>query len=133
MTVKKTKLNPKQEKFCQLYASDAEFFGNGVQSYIEAYEPKKQGNWYNTARSRASELLTSPYVLNRINEIFEARGLNDAFVDKQLELLITQNADFKSKLGAVKEYNELKKRITKKIEHSGSITLNEVLDECEKD
>ncbi|MDQ5987375.1 MAG: hypothetical protein CSYNP_03115 [Syntrophus sp. SKADARSKE-3] len=115
------KLNPKQEKFCQLYASDAEFFGNGVQSYIEAYKPKRVGNWYNTARSRASELLTSPYVLNRINELLELRGLNDAFVDKQLELLITQNADFKSKLGAIKEYNELKQRITKKI--SGNINF----------
>ena len=31
------KLTPQQELFCQLYAGDREFFGNGVQSYIEAY------------------------------------------------------------------------------------------------
>ena len=32
------KLTPQQELFCQLYAGDREFFGNGVQSYIEAYK-----------------------------------------------------------------------------------------------
>jgi hypothetical protein len=40
------KLNPKQEQFCQLYASDREFFGNGVESYIEVYEqtdPRRTG------------------------------------------------------------------------------------------
>ena len=108
------KLNPKQERFCQLYAGDREFFGNGTQSYIEAYKPKKKGNWYQTARACAYELLTKPHILDRINEIFEARGLNDAFVDKQLEKLITQDADFKSKVQAIKEYNALKGRIIKK-------------------
>lgn len=119
---KKKRLNLKQEKFCQLYASDAEFFGNGVQSYIEAYDPAKIGNWYNTARSRASELLTSPNILNRVNELFEARGLNDVFVDKQLEKLITQDADFKSKIAAIKEYNAMRQRVVKKIE--ANITNN---------
>lgn len=116
---KKTKtrrrLNAKQELFCQLYASDREFFGNGVQSYIEAYDPdQSKPNWYRTARSRASELLTSPNVLKRIDEIFEAHGLNDQFVDKQLEKLIVQDADFTNKLAAIREYNKLKQRITEK-------------------
>jgi phage terminase small subunit len=111
-------LNAKQERFCQLYASDEEFFCNGVQSYIEAYNPKEVGNWYNSAKSSAFDLLTKPYILDRINELFEARGLNDAFVDKQLEKLITQDADFKSKVAAIKEYNALKKRIVQKMEVS---------------
>lgn len=111
------RLNAKQELFCQLYASDREFFGNGVQSYIEAYEPdQSKPNWYRTARSRASELLTSPNVLRRIDEIFEAHGLNDQFVDKQLEKLIVQDADFTNKLAAIREYNKLKQRITEKKE-----------------
>jgi len=105
------KLNPRQERFCQLYASDEEFFGNGVQSYIEAYNPKRVGNWYNTAKASAWENLTKPDILLRINELLELRGLNDPFVDKQLELLITQNADFRAKIAAIKEYNQLKKRI----------------------
>ena len=48
------KLNPKQKKFCELFASDREFFGNGVQSYIEAYEPNiAKKNWYNIACQRS--------------------------------------------------------------------------------
>lgn len=115
------KLNPKQELFAQLFASDKEFFGNGVQSYIEAYDPdtSKKG-WYNTACVRASELLSNPKVLARIDELLELRGLNVPFVDKQLELLITQNADYKSKLGAIREFNKLRARITEKIDQNNS-------------
>lgn len=111
------RLNQKQEKFCRLYASDREFFGNGVQSYIEAYQPdQSKPNWYNVARSRASELLTSPNVLRRIDELFEAAELNDQFVDKQLARLILQDADFSSKISAIREYNKLKQRIKEKKE-----------------
>lgn len=111
------KLNPKQELFCTLYATDREFFGNGTQAYIEAYDPPRQSkNWYLAARTSASELLTKPNILKRINELLEESGLNDVHVDKQLAFLITQNADFKSKVAAIKEYNSLKSRIIKKSE-----------------
>lgn len=114
-------LNPKQEMFCQLYATDREFFGNGVQSYIEAYniDLTKRGA-YNVAKANAFRLLTNADILKRINELFEAHGLNDTFVDKQLEKLIVQDADFKSKLGAIKEYNSLQQRVTRKLELSGN-------------
>lgn len=109
------RLTPQQELFCQLYAGDREFFGNGVQSYIEAYnvDTNKPG-WYRTARACASELLTKPNILERIDEIFEAHGLNDQFVDKQLEKLIVQDADYSAKMKAIAEYNKLKARITEK-------------------
>jgi len=109
-------LTLKQERFCVLYASDKEFFGNGVQSYIESYNPERKGTWYQSAMASSSRLLTNVKILVRINELFEARGLNDVFVDKQLELLLTQNADGKTKLGAIKEYNQLKSRIVKKVD-----------------
>lgn len=107
-------LNPQQELFCQYFASDREFFGNGTQSYIEAYDIDitKKGA-YNAARANASQLLTKTNITTRINEIFEAHGLNDTFVDKQLEKLIVQDADFSVKLSAMKEYNAMKNRITK--------------------
>ena len=109
------KLTPQQELFCQLYAGDREFFGIGVQSYIEAYgvDSCKPG-WYTTARAGAYENLTKPHILERIDEIFEAHGLNDQFVDKQLEKLIVQDADFNAKMKAIAEYNKLKARITEK-------------------
>lgn len=107
-------LNPKQEEFAKLYASDKEFFGNGVQAYIEAYEPDmSRKGWYNSACASASQLLSNIKVLKRIDQLLELRGLNDAFVDKQLELLITQNADYKTKVAAIKEYNTLKARTSK--------------------
>jgi hypothetical protein len=105
-------LTLEQESFCNLFASDKEFFGNGVQSYIEAYNVDlSKPNAYKSAMASASRLLTNVKITKRINEIFEARGLNDCFVDKQLEKLITQDADFKSKMSAIKEYNTLKKRV----------------------
>jgi hypothetical protein len=55
-------------------------------------------------------LLTNVKILEFVNSLIEMRGLNDSFVDKQLEFLVTQHADFKAKLGAIKEYNALKKR-----------------------
>ena len=102
------KLTPQQELFCQLYAGDREFFGNGVQSYIEAYgvDTSKPG-WYTTARAGAHENLTKPHILERIDEIFEAHGLNDQFVDKQLEKLIVQDADFNAKMKAIAEKRDI--------------------------
>ena len=115
--LKKHLLNPKQEMFCTLYASDREFFGNGTQAYIEAYniDVKKKGA-YDGARASAYGLLTNPHILVRINELLESAVLNDEFVDKQLAFLISQNADMKTKIAAIKEYNGLKQRVTKKID-----------------
>lgn len=120
MTEKKEiKLNPEQELFCKLYATETEFFGNGVQAYIEAYNPNpSKPNWYKTACSSASQLLSNIKVLNRINELLELGALNDTHVDKQLGFLITQHSDFGAKLGAIREYNNLKQRITKKVDHT---------------
>jgi hypothetical protein len=113
--IKKT-LNPQQELFCQYFASDREFFGNGVQSYIEAYgiDVTRKGA-YNVAKANAHRLLTNAYITKRIDELFEASGLNDTFVDKQIEKLIVQDADFSAKLSAIREYNALRNRITKNI------------------
>lgn len=101
-----SKLNPKQILFCEYYATDREFFGNGTDSYMEAYDT----NNYKAAMSCAYDLLRKTEILEYINYLFETRGLNDAFVDKQLELVITQNSDFRSKISAIGEYNKLKKR-----------------------
>ena len=109
--------NPNWEKFCQLYAKDTEFFGNGTQSYIEAY-PRKAGQrqiTYQSARVSASCLLTNPNILERINYLLDLH-LNDQIVDKNLGIVVLQNADFRAKVQAIKEYNQLKKRIKRKID-----------------
>jgi phage terminase small subunit len=121
MSESKKTLKPQQELFCQYYTSSSEMFGNGVQSYIEAYDVKldKAGS-YASARVNAHKLLKTDYILERINELLNELVLNDEHVDKQLAFLISQNAELNTKLGAIKEYNALKQRIVKKIE--GSLT-----------
>jgi hypothetical protein len=106
------RLTQKQERFAQLYATEREFFGNGVASYIEAYNPSRiRLGWYEAACSSASRLLSNVKVCRRINELLEEAGLNDQNVDKQLAFLVTQHSDFKTKLGAIREYNKMKKRV----------------------
>lgn len=113
------RLTAQQEKFCQLYASDREFFANGTQSYIEAYGlDANDSKDYRNAMASASRLLVDVKILNRINELLEDGGLNDVFVDKQLKLVISQNADFSSKVAAIREYNKLKTRIIDRIDHT---------------
>lgn len=104
------KLSPKRELFCQLYASDFDMFGNGTQAYAKAYsiDLSKKGA-YKTASVNAARLLVNASILERIDQLLDA-FLNDAIVDKQLAFLVLQNADFSAKLGAIREYNHLKKR-----------------------
>ncbi len=113
-------LTLKQKRFSEIYVSE-EFFANGTRSYIEAFkiDTSKPGA-YNTAKVNASKLLTNANILAYINELLDLKGLNDEFIDKQLTFLITQNADLTNKLGAIREYNKLKKRI----EDKGSLDVN---------
>ena len=125
------KLNPLQRKFGKLYASDREFFGNGVQAYAEAYGiVLSTRGAYQSAKSAANRLLTNVNLLAYINKLLEV-VLNEAHVDKQLAFLITQNADFGAKLGAIREFNTLRKRIGGTFE--GKLTFAQALHEAEKD
>lgn len=120
---KTIELTHKQKAFCELYVSK-EFFANGVQSYIEAYsvDTSKMGS-YNSARAAACENLTKLNILTYINHLLDLNGLNDTFIDKQLTFLITQNADFGSKLGAIREYNKLKQRVEDKVKADVTISF----------
>ena len=120
----KRRLNPKQELFCQLYASDEEFFGNGVKSYMMAYQTLD----YNTAKVEASKFLTKPNILDRINELMDI-VINDIVVDKELAFVIKQKDNLSAKVAAIKEYNNLKGRVIQKREHSFD---SESIDRLEK-
>jgi len=111
------KPNAKQKVFCELFATNEEFFGNGVQAYVEAYDIDltKKGQ-YSAAGAGACRLLKNANILAYINEIMTQTGFNDAHADKQLSFLMTQNAEMGVKLGAIKEYNALKTRVVKKLE-----------------
>jgi len=129
---KAKKLSLRQERFCQLYVSK-DFFGNGTQAYISAYNPdQKKKNWYQNARAAASELLTKPNMYNRINELLDIAGFNDTNADKQLLFVMNQHADIKAKVAAIRDYNKLKQRITDKVVHSLPPELTEALGKINK-
>lgn len=62
------KLTFKQEQFAQRFVKNR---GNATQAVIEVYPPKK----HNVARAIASENLTKPAVLNRIDQILNENKL----------------------------------------------------------
>jgi hypothetical protein len=111
-------LTREQELFCQYYVTQ-EFFANGVKSYMEAFQVEPTPKGYESAKHGAYRLLQEVHICTRINNLLELSGLNDSFVDKQMEFMITQNADFWAKLTAMKMYNDLKNRVTKNIKHQG--------------
>jgi len=122
----KTKLNPKQELFCKLYASDEELFGNGVYSYLKAYDlpPSK----YKAASVSAGRLLVNDRILDRINEILDIK-LNNETVDKELAFVILQKRDFAAKVAAIREYNRVKKRVE---EGSRVLMIGQILQQIEQ-
>lgn len=106
------KLTPKQEKFCELFASDREFFGNGTQAYIEAYNINlSEKGAYQSAMASASRLLSNVKILARIDKHLEDLALNDQHVEKQLGYWITQKLHPQAAVSAIKEYHVLKGKV----------------------
>lgn len=121
----KKKLTPKQELFCKLFATNREYFGNGTQAYAKAYNiDLTQRGKQSIAKSNASRLLTYDYISEYINKQLDLGGLNDERVDKELLFLIEQNVNYNVKLGAIKEYNSLRKRIIQREEVNKKSEVN---------
>ena len=114
---KESELNPKQELFCQLYATSREHFANGGLAYATAYgidiTDKKA---YDGARTSASILLTNLKILERVDQLLG--DLTDEIVDQELAYVIRQRDELPSKVAAIREYNKLKSRIIEKIDHT---------------
>lgn len=110
--VKKNALKPKEIRFCLLFSTEQDCFGNGTMSYQKAFSTKSSPIPWLSAKSSAWRLLQKPAICARINKYLEEMALNDQFVDKQLAFLISQHTDFKSKLGGIREYNKLKNRVS---------------------
>ena len=112
---KEIEITEQQKVFCELYAY-SEIRGSGVKCYEQAFEiDLSVPSGYNTCKVNASKLLTSTNILSYIRALYSTT-LNEDTVDNELSFLISQNADFGAKLGAIKEFNNLKQRIIKKAE-----------------
>lgn len=117
------KLTPRQLKFCEYYTmADKNFFGNGVECYLEIYNiNQSKPNWYKTACAAASRLLSNVKVCEHISSLLETGGFNDQNVEKQHLFLINQFSDLKTKKASLDSYYKLKGKFIEKIEHSGEI------------
>jgi hypothetical protein len=121
-------LSLEQESFCQHYVSPGEFYGNGTQAYIHAFniDISIKGQ-YNAARSNASRLLTYDYINKRINCLLETGGFNSENADKRLLHWMNQSADPSVSVKAIQEFNKLKQRITDKIEHEIKMPVTSII------
>lgn len=118
-TIKKQKLNLKQELFCQYFVNDSECQGNGALSYLKAYlldsTPEEYMKSYRTGAVNASKLLTKTNISRRISELLNL-VLNENLADTELAYVMSQKNELGPKVQAIKEFNALKGRIQEKID-----------------
>lgn len=120
----KITLTPQQEQFCINYTTKGEFYSNATKSYANAYDydlPKREDGSidthskdYNTCNVCATKLIQSASIQERIRAIY-LEMLNDSAVDARLSEIL-HKGDPANSIQAIKIHNDLKQRITKKID-----------------
>lgn len=65
-----------------------------------------------SAKTAGNRLLTLVHIRGRIDSLMD-KMISDEFNDREMQWVITQRFDLPSKVAAMREYNALKKRITK--------------------
>lgn len=121
---------------------DRDLFGHGTKCYMQAYghnqrieemqdqihvlEQERERGYTaevkslesdikraeKSARSRASQLLALVSIRGRIDELMDSM-ISEEFYDREMLYVATQRFDLASKVAAMREFNALKKRITK--------------------
>lgn len=123
---KKNDLSLNEQLFCQLYFGAGEYFGNATWAYIKAYGTEvpfiprsdlsaKQKRQYNVARSMAVHVLARVNIIKEGDKIVKSL-FNEVDMDKELAWTATQRKDLASKVQAVREFNQLKARVLKKLD-----------------
>ncbi len=130
------KLTYRQELFCQSYTQNPEVCLNGTWSYALAYgvdlesfdrkptyaddkitiledSPYKKAE--SVCSSRASQLLRIVKISQRVTQLFNEM-LRDDVIDAELLKIIMHAPKPSDRVAAIKEYNALKQRITKKFD-----------------
>lgn len=114
------KLTLKQQLFCKYYlfwneSTKLERW-NWTRSYMLAYWKEEKD--YDVCWNEASVNLRKPWINAYMRELLEREWFNDNFVD-----WVLLNKIKEWDLNAVKEYNNLMQRITKKLELGWSVDL----------
>lgn len=131
-------LNEQQLAFCDYYTTLGETYAHGLKSYAMAYNfdiPVRddgkldyKSSEYRTCQANASRLLLNPKVRERIQDILNSR-LNDKNVDARLATIVENGKDSDS-VQAIRIYNDLRNRITKRIDiTSGSRPFADLSDD----
>ena len=117
-------LNPQQEQFCINYTSKGDFYSNAVLSYADAYgfvlKLREDGKVdytqpeYNTCNVSAIRLLQTAKIKERIQNIY-LEYFNDNAMDARVSEIALKGNEANS-IQAVKIFNDLKQRITKKLD-----------------
>lgn len=114
------KLSLKQKLFCEHYVR---YRGNGVQS---ARAAGYKGNHLVLA-SVAYENLIKPHITDYIRFLLKREGLTDEGVDKELLVVIRQDASLAAKVRGIQEYNKMRGRhAPDKVEVEGEFRVVEV-------
>lgn len=134
------KLTLKQELFCYYYTQNPETLLNATLSYAEAYgfdlesmshegryviKENKEKDYIKSEFERyehycgvaASRMMRNDRISRRITDLFN-ETMRDELVDMELMKIIRGNSKNSDKIAAIKEYNALKQRITKKLDLS---------------
>lgn len=119
-----SKLTPQQQLFVKYYTTRGDTFNHGTLSYSLAYEHELptdengkiivDSKVYNMCKSNASRLLLNDNVRKQIQENMVAL-LNDTAVDERLTEILFKGQEQNS-IQAIKIHNDLKQRITKKLD-----------------
>jgi len=117
-------MNPQQEEFCRLYVTKGETYGSGYLSYSFAYDkpiPKTaegvydyKSSEYTVCQVSASRLLMQDRIQDKIKENL-LKKFDESHADARISDII-QNGKDTDAINAVKVFNDLKQRITKKVD-----------------
>lgn len=124
MLKRKNQFNPQQELFIKWYTTPGDTFCSGLHSYAMAYDyelPRRNDNSidtnsseYNSCKANASRLLFNDAIRDAIRDEL-LQQFNDKTADAKVAEIMQRGRDGDA-LQAVKIYNELKQRITKKVD-----------------
>lgn len=115
----KDTLTFKQALFCELFCFDQWCFCNATVAYMKAYGMKESQR--KSAQVNGAKLLSNTIIRKYVNSLIDEHFDNKNF-DRRLTSLAFQNKNLVVSLGAVQEYNKLKKRIEEKDINLGPVT-----------
>lgn len=117
-------LTPEQEFFCKLFTTPGFTFKHNTFSYAEAYDyvlPQKEdgtvdinSSEYKACKANGARLMWVPGIREQIQKNL-LENFNEKTADSRLQEIIIEGKDGDS-IQAIKIFNDLKQRITKKVD-----------------